>query len=120
VAKKILVVEDEADVLRVVCFRLEKAGYQVICATDGQEAWVSIENEIPDLVLLDLRIPKIGGQDVCRRIKADGKLKSIPVILFTASADGIAEKTKEYCADDYLIKPFTQEDLLGKVKKFIG
>lgn len=120
-AKKILVVDDEPDLLKVVTFRLRKTGYEVITATNGQNGLDLIKKEKPDLVLLDLRLPILDGDEVCRRLKADDKLKSIPVILITAtsSVSKIAEKTKELGADDYMMKPFDPEELLKKVKKFI-
>ena len=118
--KKILVVDDEPDIRKIVTFRLKKAGYEIATATNGQEALDSAQKEKPDLILLDLRLPIIDGYEVCRRLKTDQELKHIPVILLTASSAGkIAEKTKEFKADDYLIKPFDPEKLLAKVKKFL-
>ena len=120
-AKKILAVDDEPDILKVVIFRLKKIGYEVITAIDGKEALDLAERERPDLILLDLRLPIINGYEVCQKIKADEKLKKIPVILLTASTSSeFAEKMKEYQADDYLVKPFEPEELLTKIKKFIG
>lgn len=120
-AKKILVVDDEPDVLKIVTFRLKKEGYEVITARDGQEALDLVNRERPDLVLLDLRLPVVDGYEVCKRLKTDEDLRQIPVILLTASsATKIAEKTKDFQAEDYLIKPFEPEELLDKVKKFIN
>lgn len=121
-AKKILVVDDEQDILRVVTFRLKKAGYEVISAVDGQKGFDLIEGHKPDLVLLDLRLPVLNGDEVCRQVKADDKLKHIPIILLTAtgSISKIAEKTKELGADDYIMKPFDPEELIEKIKKFMG
>ncbi len=84
-SKKILIVDDEPDLVRVTSFRLKKMGYNVIVGTDGNQALSLIESERPDLVLLDLRLPEIDGLEACRRVKADPKLKDIPIILFTAS-----------------------------------
>ena len=120
-AKKILVVDDEPDILKVVIFRLKKLGHEIATATNGQEALDSIQKEKPDLILLDLRLPVIDGYEVCKRLKTDEELKHIPIILLTASTAGsIAEKTKEFKADDYLIKPFDMKELRAKVKKFLG
>ena len=119
-AKKILVVDDEEDLLKLTAFRLKKSGYEVLTAVNGQEALDLIQNDRPDLILLDLRIPLISGYDVCKRVRADDKLKDTPIILFTASAEGITDKVNEVGANDYLTKPFYQEGLLGKVKKLIG
>jgi CheY-like chemotaxis protein len=120
-AKKILFVDDEPDLLTVATFRLKKSGYEVSTAVNGQEALDFVAQNPPDLILLDLRLPLVSGYEVCQRIKADEKLKKIPVILFTASATrDLSEKAKELGADDYLIKPFEAEVLLEKVKKFLG
>ena len=120
-AKKILVVDDEPDILKVVVFRLEKAGYEVFSAVNGQEALDSIDKIHPDLIVLDLIVPIIDGYEICRRIKADENLKKIPVILLTASiTGGLPEKAKMLKAEDYLAKPFEPEVLLQKIKKFIG
>ena len=120
-AKKILVVDDEPDILKMVTFRLKKEGYEFITAVDGQEALDLINRQRPDLVLLDLRLPVVDGYEVCKRLKTNEDLRQIPVILVTASsAAEIAEKTKDFQADDYLIKPFEPEELLDKIKKFIN
>ena len=119
-AKKVLVVDDEPDILKMVTFRLKKEGYEVITAKDGQEALDLIKSGRPDLVLLDLRLPVMDGYEVCRILKIDENLKQIPVIFLTASVVGsIVEKVKEFKADGYLIKPFDPVKLLETVKKFI-
>lgn len=119
-AKKILFVDDEPDVLAVVTFRLKKAGYEIVSAVNGQEALDLAGKVNPDLVLLDLRLPIISGEEVCRKIKSDDKLKHIPVILFTASIDNMEDKVKGAGADDFITKPFDPEQLIQKIKKFIG
>jgi len=119
--KKILVVNDEPDILKIVTFRLKKIGYEILEAADGEKALHLIEKERPDLILLDLRLPAIDGYEVCRRIKADEKLKAIPVIILTASVTSEMEtKVEELKADDYVVKPFDSEVLLAKVKHFLG
>lgn len=116
--KKILVVDDELDILRVVVFVLEKANYEVLEAVDGKEALDLIKEQTPDLILLDLRLPVIDGYEVCRRLKADEKYKSIPVVLLTASGVSlVVQKTKELKVDGYIIKPFSRDELLLKVRK---
>jgi two-component system alkaline phosphatase synthesis response regulator PhoP len=119
-AKKILIVDDEPDLIKVTSYRLKKMGYNVVAGVTGQEALDLIRSENPDLVLLDLRLPVIDGLEVCRRVKADEKLKNIPIILFTASTDSILENVKEVCADDYLIKPFDQKKLEAVLNKFLS
>ncbi len=119
-AKRILVIDDEPDILKVVDFRLKKAGYDVITAIDGQEGLDLAKKERPDLIFLDLCLPKVSGEDVCERLKSDEEFKEIPIVFLTASqALRVAEKAKKFGAQDYLIKPFTPEDLLAKVKKYI-
>ncbi|MDD5355782.1 MAG: response regulator [Candidatus Omnitrophica bacterium] len=117
--KKILIVDDEPDLLRVICFRLEKSGYQALSAVNGQEALELAWKESPDLVLLDIRLPLMEGPDVCSCIKKDEKLKHIPVILFTASAQNINERVVACGAQGYILKPFSAEELLKKIKEFI-
>jgi CheY-like chemotaxis protein len=119
-AKKILVVDDEPDILHEVSFILQKKGYEVIPATNGQEALDCIEEKHPDLVILDLWLPLIDGIEVGRRVKADEALRDIPIVLLTASVDNIEGKVKEARADDYLLKPFDYMELLEKVKRFVG
>jgi len=119
-SKKILVVDDEPDLIRVTTFRLKKMGYNVITGINGQEAITLIQNERPDLVLLDLRLPIFGGLEVCKKVKADEKLKNIPIVLFTASTGSIEKTAKEAGADGYLIKPFSQEELDSELAKFLG
>lgn len=119
-AKKILIVDDEADMINVTAFRLKRSGYDVLTAVNGQEGLDMIKDKAPDLVLLDLRIPIISGFDLCKMVKADDKTKHIPIIFFTASSGlHVEEKVKEAGANDYLIKPFDSEELLNKIKKYI-
>lgn len=117
--KKILVVDDEPDMLRVTCFRLEKSGYQVLSATNGQAALDIAVKECPDLILLDLRLPVLNGPEVCVCMKKDERLKHIPVILFTASTQNIQKNAEACGAQGYILKPFTSDELLEKIKKFI-
>ncbi len=119
-AKKILIVDDEIDLLRVTSFRLKNFGYDILTASNGQEALELIEKSPPDLILLDLRIPLVSGYEVCKKIKSDNKLKTIPVIIFTASAvSDLAEKMRDIGADDFIVKPFESQVLLEKIKKLI-
>lgn len=118
--KRILLVEDEPDILKITAFRLKKAGYEVITAMDGEKGLELAEKEMPGLILLDLGLPVMDGYEVCRRLKADEKLKKIPVVVFSASTDKVKEATEQIGADDYIVKPFEPEGLWEKVKKFIG
>ncbi len=119
-AKKILFVDDEIDVMRVTIFRLQKAGYEVVTASDGLSVLELLKKTAFDLVILDIRMPGIPGDQVCKNIKSDDQLKHTPVILFTASIQKLEEKVGEARADSFLMKPFEPEQLLEKVKKLIG
>lgn len=119
--KKILVVDDEPDVLEVVSFRLKRSGYEVMTAVNGKVALDIIRADKPGLVLLDLRMPVMDGYEVSRAIKNDEKLKDIPVILLTASSgSSVDDMIHNSKADGFLVKPFSPEDLLKKVSAFLG
>jgi len=119
-AKKILIVDDEEDVLRVASFRVKKLGFEVIQAKDGQQCLKILEQELPDLILLDLRLPIIDGREVCKNLKHDARFKKIPVVIFTASTDKLDEKAKEMEADAFLTKPFDLEKLRSTIEKLLG
>jgi len=120
--KKILVVDDEPDIMDVATVRLRHLGYEIMPAVDAEEALTYLQNDTPDLILLDLLLPKMQGDELCKKLKSDDKYKDIPIILFTASAirTSLPEDIKEMGADDCIMKPFEPEELLFKVKKFIG
>jgi len=119
--KRILVVDDEPDILKVIAVRLKAQGYEILTAVDGKEALDLIQQQRPDLVLLDLRLPVMDGYEVCRRMKSDDDLKDIPVIILTATVpEKLAQKMEELKANDYMTKPFIPENLLEKVKKLVG
>ncbi len=118
--KKILLVDDEEDLRKMLKFRLEAVGYDVKEAADGQEGLDKARSTWPDLVILDLMLPKIDGYKVCRMLKFDEKHKHKPIIMFTARAQ---EKDKmigkEMGADAYITKPFEPEALVGKIKELL-
>jgi CheY-like chemotaxis protein len=120
--KKILVVDDEPDIMEVATVRLKHVGYEIIEAVDSEKALAILNKVTPDLILLDLLLPKMQGDELCKKLKSDDRFKNIPIILFTASAirPSLPEAIKEMGADDCIAKPFEPEELLGKVKKFIG
>ena len=117
--KKILLVDDELDLHRIAKISLEGFGYEVIALTTGEEALDWLEKNIPDLILLDLVLPKIQGEEICQRLKSNDRLKHIPIILYSATCD-ISAKAKRACADDCMTRPFQSQDLLFKIKKLIG
>ena len=118
--KKILLVDDEKDLVETVSFRLKASGYDVVTAYDGQEALTKTRLEKPDLIILDLMLPKMDGYKVCRMLKFDERYKSIPIIMFTARVQESDKKMgEEVGADDYITKPFEPENLLGKIKELL-
>lgn len=118
--KRILLVDDELDVVELVKMRLEANGYSVLTALDGKEALDTARKERPDLVILDLMLPKIDGYRVCAMLKHDQRYAKIPIILFTARAQesDVAMGT-EAGGDCYIIKPFDPDVLLGKIKELL-
>ncbi len=118
--KKILLVEDESVLLNMVKMRLEANNYEVISAFDGQEGLEKARKERPDLIILDLMLPKLDGYKVCRMLKFDEKYKKIPIIMFTARAQQSDEEMGfEVGADAYITKPFEPQMLLAKIKELI-
>lgn len=118
--KKILVVDDESGLVEMLSIRLEANNYQVIAASDGQEGLDKARAESPDLIILDLMLPKLDGCQVCRALKSDEKYKQIPIVIFTARAQESDVKAgNEAGADAYITKPFEPDILLAKVNQLI-
>jgi two-component system alkaline phosphatase synthesis response regulator PhoP len=119
-AKKILIVDDEPDVLRLTSLRLEKLGYKVLTAANGREALDIIRNDKPDLAMLDLIMPVMYGSEICKIVRRDETLRQIPIILFTAHDDIMTdEKAKSLGADGYIAKPFFAKELVSKVEQLL-
>ena len=115
--KKILLVEDEKTLAKVLKFNLEKEGFHVAVAYDGEEALVAVSGEEPDLIVLDLMLPKIDGYEVCRRIRRDS---DVPIIMLTARGEDIDKILGlELGADDYMTKPFNTRELLARIKAIL-
>lgn len=118
--KTILVVEDERDIADIIRFNLEQEGFQVLTAHDGLEAVRLVKSERPDLVVLDLMLPRMDGKEVCRLIRADERLNAIPVMMLTARAEEIDRIIGfEIGADDYLTKPFSPRELILRIKAIL-
>jgi len=114
---KILVVDDETYIVELVKFNLEKEGFQVIVAYDGLSAMELVESELPDLIILDIMLPKMDGLEVCQALKQDNNYHSIPIIMLTARAEEIDTVLGlELGADDYIKKPFSPRELVARVK----
>jgi DNA-binding response OmpR family regulator len=113
----ILLVDDETSILDVVRYNLEKAHYRVVTAQDGLEAIQLAQSEKPDLLILDLMLPKLDGFEVCRRIRAES---NVPIIMLTARDEEVDRVVGlELGADDYVVKPFSTRELIARVKSVL-
>jgi len=118
--KKILLVEDEPDISKPLAFRLRKKGLEVVTAEDGENGLALAFQEIPDLVILDLMLPKMSGEEVCQSIRADEKIGHIPILLLTAKASEVDKVVgKTLGADAYMTKPFEANELLREVDRLL-
>ncbi|HKX63018.1 MAG TPA: response regulator transcription factor [Verrucomicrobiae bacterium] len=117
---KILVVDDEPDAVELVEFNLKANGYDVVTATDGEEALEKARAVIPDLIVLDLMLPEVDGTEVCKILRRDPRTQAIPIIMLTAKAAEIDRVLGlELGADDYVTKPFSPRELVLRVKKLL-
>ena len=117
----VLAADDDEDILDLVAFRLERSGYTVIVARDGEEALELAATELPDLAVLDVMMPKVDGFEVTRRLRADEATSRMPIILLTArSQDADVQQGFEAGADDYLRKPFSPDELRARVQAILG
>ena len=117
---KILVVEDEPDILALVSYHLEQSGFAVVPAEDEEQALSAIEQNLICLVVLDLMLPGIGGLEVCRLLKQNPRTKDIPVLMLTARAGEIDRIVGlELGADDYLVKPFSPRELVLRIRAIL-
>jgi two-component system, OmpR family, alkaline phosphatase synthesis response regulator PhoP len=115
--EKILVVDDEEDILELIRFNLVREGYKVLCAPSGEEAMNIGQSEIPDLMVLDLMLPGIDGLEVTRILKNDSRTKDIPIVMLTAKGEEADIVTGlELGADDYITKPFSPRVLVARVR----
>ena len=117
---KILLVEDDLDILKTTQYVLEKKGYQCITAVEGMEGFQKAKTENPDLIILDLMLPKMNGFKISRLLKFDEKYKKIPIIMLTAKAQEADKKLGfETGADEYVTKPFEINQLLTLIEKHL-
>ena len=118
---KVLVVDDEVYILHILDFILGAESYDVVTATNGEQALQKVRDEKPDLVILDIMMPKLDGYETCRMIKNDNATKHIPVILLTAKGREIDQKLgREVGANDYITKPFSPNKLIERVQAILG
>jgi DNA-binding response OmpR family regulator len=117
---KILIAEDERDIRDLITFTLQFAGYEVIAAGNGEEAVILARQETPDLILMDVRMPRMTGYEACASMKADPKLKDVPVIFLSAKGQDTEIQTGlEAGAEEYLLKPFAPDQLTQRIQSVL-
>lgn len=118
---KILVAEDEPDIRDLVAFTLRFAGYEVVTCSNGEEAVELANKELPDLILLDVRMPRLTGYDACKKIKENPQLKDIPVVFLSAKGqESEIQSGMEAGAEEYLLKPFAPDQLTDRVRSILA
>ena len=119
--KPILLVDNNPDTLKILTVILQGEGYAIDTATDGEAALSRVDQQPPQIILLDLMLPKLNGVDVCQRLKKNTTTRHIPVIIMTAKSNDEAKKGAVMAgADSYLLKPFDPAELVEQVKKFFS
>ena len=120
-AKKILIVDDDPNIVSLLAARLRANGYEIVSAEDGLVGLEKAKTEKPDLIILDLMLPKMDGYKVCGLLKKDTRYSKIPIILFSARAqEADVRLGEEVSADAYITKPFEPKKLLSKIQGFLG
>jgi len=118
---RILIIEDEEDVVQPVAFRLEMQGYEVLMEPDGELGFQTATTELPDLILLDVMLPGIDGLTLCGILKEREDTRTIPIIVLTARTTmGDVEKAFSAHADDFMAKPFEWSELMGKINRCLA
>jgi phosphate regulon transcriptional regulator PhoB len=114
---KILIVDDEQDIADLVSYNLEKEGFETIKAYDGGDVLKTVKTQKPDLIILDLMLPRMNGLDLCKAIRANPETAHLPIIMLTAKADEVDKIIGlEIGADDYMTKPFSVKELMARVR----
>ena len=117
----ILVAEDERDIRDLITFTLKFAGHEITPATNGEEAVQLAKEKLPDLIMTDVRMPKMTGYEACKAIKADEATKHIPVVILSAKGqDEEIDQGKDAGADDYLLKPFAPDELTRRIAEILA
>ena len=118
---KILIVEDERDIRDLIAFTLKFAGYDVLTAAHGEEAFQIAVKELPDMVLTDVRMPKMTGYELCKLIKAEPTLQHVPVVFLSAKGqEAEVQAAVAVGATEYLLKPFAPDQLTRKVAEILA
>ena len=117
---KILIAEDERDIRDLITFTLTFGGYQVVAAANGEEALEKARVEIPDLILMDVRMPKMTGYEACQEMKKDDRIKHIPVVFLSAKGqDSEVATGLDVGAVEYILKPFAPDQLTARVNELL-
>ena len=117
---KILIAEDERDIRDLITFTLRFAGYEVVAASNGEEGYNLAKQTMPDLILMDVRMPKMTGYEACKAIKADKSTESIPVVFLSAKGQESEVQTGlDVGAVEYILKPFSPDQLTERVKQIL-
>ena len=115
--ERILVVDDEEDLLELINYNLTKEGFRVTCVASGERALKEAQDTLPDLIVLDLLLPRVDGLELCRLLKADAKTRHIPVLMLTAKTEeSDVVRGLEVGADDYVTKPFSPRVLVARIR----
>src|SRR5512146_1427365 len=118
---KIVIAEDEPDIGELVAFMLRFAGYEVLAAANGEEAVQCATREVPDLILMDVRMPRMTGYDACRLMKANPNLRDVPVVFLSAKGqESEIQSGLDAGAEEYLLKPFSPDELTNRVRSILS
>ena len=118
---RILIAEDEPDIRELVAFTLRFAGHEVTATSNGEEALLQASQIIPDIIIMDVRMPRMTGYDACRAMKEDAALKDIPVVFLSAKGqDAEIQTGLDVGAEEYLLKPFAPDQLSQRVKAILA
>jgi two-component system alkaline phosphatase synthesis response regulator PhoP len=117
---RILIIEDDKDIVELVRYNLEKEGFQVSAAGDGMNGLAQVKKSPPDLLLLDLMLPRLSGLEICKEIRREAALNRLPILMLTARGEETDRVVGlELGADDYVTKPFSPRELVARIKALL-